>query len=193
MKITKDALLKAMKARKHPVFDKGNFNLNLIGVRASDTQANRFNDALCVLFKQAGEWCLMVFDATTDPGTYYRKKPLNVSGTAQVKPGHYPGVWQLGRHQGKYRALVQCNPITVYRDNDKDAELEQTNEETGLFGINLHRANPKTESQIVDRWSAGCQVIANPADFDVLMSLCIRAGHEYGNRFSYTLLDEGDL
>ena len=37
----------------------------------------------------------------------------------------------------------------------------------GVFGINHHRANSKTTSTQVDKWSAGCQVQPNPVLFDI--------------------------
>gem|GEM_PF-6033206 len=37
------------------------------------------------------------------------------------------------------------------------------------------------ESFQVDKWSAGCQVIADPVEFDVFMSLCRAASQVWGN------------
>ena len=45
----------------------------------------------------------------------------------------------------------------------------------GLFGINIHRATKwegKKSTQI-DKWSAGCQVIAANDDFKLFMEICI--------------------
>ncbi|WP_020411005.1 hypothetical protein [Hahella ganghwensis] len=175
-------------------FDQGDFNLNLVGVRARDRQANTFNDSLYVAFKTGSQTHVFQFPVTTDPGVYWREHPANVSGTAIVKPGQYPGLWALGKHQGKYDALVQRAPVTVYRDNDGNAQLDaQGYTEKGLFGINCHRATATGTSHQVDRWSAGCQVLADVRDFDVLMAFCRKAAGLYGNRFTYTLLDEEDL
>jgi hypothetical protein len=91
-------------------------------------------------------------------------------------------------HQGKYEAFCQVKPVTVYRDknlNDK-AEENQTLD-TGLFGINIHRANEKSISTIIDKWSAGCQVLNNPADFKKILNL---AKESKKFNFTYTLLKE---
>ena len=172
------------------------WHLNIIGLRTQDTKANTFNDVIFVLFKQGGEWVLMQFGATTDPGTYYREAPINVNGTAIVKPGFYPNVWKVGMHRGRYKALVQRGPITVFRDDDRNAELDIVGmtEDTGYFGINLHRANANIESKQVDRWSAGCQVIACPAEYQIFMSLVNKHCMCFGNAadFSYTLITEVD-
>ena len=171
-------------------------SLNLIAVRHQDTRANTFNDLFCVLYKLKNKWVLEQFKCTTDPGVFYREKPCNVDGTAIVVPGQYRSLWTFGFHQGKYPALVQNKPITVFRDANKDEALDMDvnqNKQTGYFGINCHRANANHESTQVDKWSAGCQVFANPEDFDVFMALCRASAKKWGNTFSYTLLEQSQL
>jgi hypothetical protein len=194
MQIGFGKLHSAMIRKGYAFFTEGDYNLNLIGIRSRDGNSNRFNDVLCVAFYTAGSHHLFVFDATTDPGLYWRENLANVNGTAIVKPGQYPGLWKLGQHQGKYSALVQNRPITVYRDADRDRELDlNAATETGLFGINCHRASPTGMSREVSRWSAGCQVLASVTDFQILMALCQKASSMYGNGFTYTLLTEQEL
>ena len=170
------------------------FNLNIVGIRTGDNTINTFNDFMTVLYTDDHNAPqLFKTNCTTDPGLYWLDNPENVKGTAIVKEGHYPRLWTIGMHHNKYKALVQVGPVTVYRDADRDANLDliQGTEETGMFGINLHRANPFVSSVRVDKWSAGCQVIADPADFQKLLSLVdsqVAAGH--GNKFSYTLIHE---
>jgi len=183
----------AMHKMGYTFFNHGEYNLNLVGVRSQDAYANTFNDALYVVYLIDGVEQAMTFPMTTDPGVYWRTHPINVSGTAIVKPGQYPGLWKIGKHKNQYDALVQQRLITVFRDNDGDAELSEGIEETGLFGINCHRASSFTESIQVDKWSAGCQVLSNPLDFDLLMALCHKAASIYGNSFTYTLLTEDEL
>lgn len=170
-------------------------DLNLIGIRTKDDTANTFNDWFTVSHLRAnGTWAFYAFQATTDPGLYWRINPINVNGTAIVVPGQYRGLWGRGKHQGKYDALVQVGKIKVYRDANKNAKLEAGKVEEGLFGINCHRANPDKASAQVDKWSAGCQVLADPDDFAFLLTLCHKqwvAG--LGDRYSYTLLEEADL
>ncbi|MFC6633534.1 hypothetical protein [Microbulbifer taiwanensis] len=184
----------ALIRKGYAFFDEGDYNLNLVGIRTADNTANTFNDFLSVAWRFDGVPHCLTFAATTDPGLYWRKRPANVNGTAIVVPGQYPGLWQKGLHQGKYAALVQRGPVQVYRDNDCDQVLDQDAPiDTGLFGINCHRANAHRESHQVDKWSAGCQVLAHPKDFDLLMALCERAAENWGRSFTYTLIEEGDL
>ncbi|WLQ14400.1 hypothetical protein O5O45_00430 [Hahella aquimaris] len=194
MAINYEQLRAAVRNQGYRFFESGDYNLNLVGVRSQDRHANTFNDLLCVAFQIQGQTHCFSFPATTDPGVYWREHLANPAGAAIVKPGQYPGVWELGKHQGKYEALVQRGLITVFRDKDRNAQLDaQGATETGHFGINCHRATETGQSLRVDRWSAGCQVIADSADFDVLMALCRKAAGLYGNRFTYTLLDETEV
>jgi len=192
--VTIDSVLAAMNSKGYKVFS-GELNLNLIGVRNKNTRANTFNDAFCVLYQKSGEWQLEQFKCTTDPGTYYRRNPVNVDGTAVVVPGQYRSLWTFGNHKGRYPALVQNKPITVYRDADEDDELDTNGQvqQTGYFGINCHRANAVRESSLVDKWSAGCQVLADPDDFDHLMGLCRLSENMWGHTFTYTLLTQEEL
>ena len=60
-----------------------------------------------------------------------------------------------------------------------------------MFGINIHKAGDS--SVVVDGWSAGCQVLARSFDFNELMNLVTLATSIWGDRFTYTLLEEKDL
>jgi hypothetical protein len=193
MNITIETLKGALKRRDAPFFT-GDLNLNLIGVRATDRHANIFNDVLCVVYDRLGKPVLYTYPITTDPGVYYRKNPVNVLGTAVLVPGHYRRCWQIGKHRGKYTALVQRGPMAVYRDNNRDGKIDtDVKTETGYFGINLHRAAEKGTTQQVDTWSAGCQVFAKAEDFNEVMDIVHSSAAKYGNAFSYTLLNEEDL
>ena len=113
---------------------------------------------------------------------------MNPKGAALLKPNQYFNTWKLDLHQGKYTALCQRKPVTVYRDSNKNNFAEETAvTDTGLFGINIHRANPNAVSSIIDKWSAGCQVLNNPKDFELLINKCKDSGLK---EFTYTLLKE---
>lgn len=189
-------LKKVFDALGYQFYDAGDYNMNIIGIRTDDQRSNLFNDWICLAFRQNDHEQLMVFDATTDPGTYWRKHPMNINGTAILKPGQYAGSHRTGLHQGNYLALVQDSPMTVYRDNNGDDKLDTGSDiaiESGHFGINIHRASAHGITENVGRWSAGCQVISRNVDFNLFMALITRAATEWGNRFSYTLLTEPQL
>jgi hypothetical protein len=198
LEYTTDQIIVAMRAKEYAVFanDSKPYNLNIIGVRNSDGQPNKFDDAMFVLWRYGGEWNMRRFRITTEPGrAYLGQKMGNTKGTAILKPNQYRGCWSVGKHRNKYTALVQVGPVTVYRDTDKDGkpETDGMKEDTGYFGINIHRASEAHESATVDNWSAGCQVFANPIEFDEFMDLVLSAEAIWGNRFTYTLLESKDL
>ena len=58
----------------------------------------------------------------------------------------------------------------------------------GSFGINIHKAGK--DSKDVDQWSAGCQVFQKSDDFNEFMGLARKHKNLYGNKFTYTLIDE---
>jgi hypothetical protein len=169
------------------------FELNIVGVRANSTAPNRFDDSINVFFKnEKGVWIFLSYAATTDPGTYWLRNPLNEQGTAILKEGQYIGSHQIGLHRNKYTALVQKRNVTVMRDYDRNAVLDFLNgkEDTGLFGINIHHAAGTGTTKTVDQYSAGCQVFANVNEFNGFMKLCEHHRQLYGNDFTYTLIDQ---
>ena len=179
------ATLKAtMAAKKYAFFEAGEFNLNIIGVRNSATGSkvtNAFDDKLIVAYKQGGGWVIKEYPITTDNG----------GGTARLVANQYRGSHAIGLHQGKYEALKQCAPVTVYRDYTKDGIYQMDKTETGVFGINIHKAG--VDSTRVDDWSHGCQVFKKVADFNEFMLLAKKAAALHGNRFTYTLIESKDL
>ena len=173
-----------MAAKKYAFFEGGEYNLNIIGIRNSSTGnkvTNAFDDKLVVAYQVAGAWVIKEYPITTDNG----------GGTARLVCNQYRGSHAIGLHQGKYEALKQCGPVTVYRDFTKDGIYQTDKTETGVFGINIHKAG--VDSTRVDDWSHGCQVFKRVADFNEFMLLAKKAAALHGNRFSYTLIESKDL
>ena len=116
---------------------------------------------------------------------------------AVLKEGQYRGSHKIRLHQGRYEALGQNGPVTVYRDANKDGkfDLSDDNTQTGLFGINIHRATKYAgkKSTQVDKWSAGCQVIAANDDWTKFMKIMRKARDTWSNSFTYTLIESKDI
>ena len=176
-------------------FTKGEYNLNIIGVRHKGAKvSNRFEDCFVVIYNTANEQNVKrVFTCTTLPGKKAMEHPIQIKGTAILKEGQYRGAYQIASHKGKYKALCQKKPLIVYRDNNKDHvyDLSPLSIDKGIFGINIHKAGDN--STLVDGWSYGCQVLAKSIDFNALMRLAERSASIYGNSFTYTLINEEDL
>ena len=170
------------------------YYLNLFGIR-DEKNVNKFNDTLYVFWydeKKVVHSYSPSKGFTTDPGFKSLNSPENKKGCAILKEGWYRRLWTKGLHKGKYSALVQANPCTVYRDNDKDKELDMNSAktDTGMFGINMHRANEKIVSTVVENWSAGCQVWASPGEFSYFMQLVNKAIQHGQKYFSYFLTNK---
>lgn len=168
------------------------FELNIVGLRSASTIPNRFDDELHVFYKASPtKWNYHVYKATTDPGTFWLRNPMQEQGTAILAEGQYLGAYVLGLHRGQYEALVQHKPVTIIRDYDRNAKLDFRNgrKTTGYYGINIHRASSQGTTKYVDKYSAGCQVFENVDAFHEFVALCERHNHLYGNSFTYTLID----
>lgn len=186
------SLIKTLKKKGYKYYEEP-YKLNIVGIRSDNTKPNSFDDRIYVFFKtDSGKWAGKSYAATTDPGTYWLENPMNPQGTAVLMQGQYENAYQIGQHLGKYTALVQRKPVTVLRQYDRKALLDFYNgkEDTGLFGINIHRASTSGTTKSIDKWSAGCQVFANIDDYNEFMNLAQNHKDKYGNEFTYTLIDE---
>lgn len=193
IKQVKDAVL----AKKYVWFEdekNKSYDVNIVGVRTNNKKiTNKFDDFITLSFKnEKGEWQFYAWQCTCDPGVYYmRKKLLSSKGCARLKEGQYRSSHHIALHQGKYEALCQQKPVTVYRDANLDDNYDEAKTETGLFGINIHKGG--ADSLTVDNWSAGCTVFKRQKDFNEFMSLCKKAKAIHGNSFTYTLILSSDI
>ena len=179
-------------SKKGYTFRKRPFEPNILGIRSSYKATNAWDDTLVIAYKTNDEEKVLVFkNFTTDPGYYFLKtKLLNPKGCAFVKEGNYPNLWNIGLHQGKYEALRQVRNIIVYRDANKDDNLDMKLEESGIFGINLHHGY---NSKVIFNNSAGCQVVQSPTDLNTILNICKIKEHLYGKGIDYTLTNINEL
>jgi len=204
VKYTREQIQETVEGKGYKYFqDNSNkgYDVNIIGVRNSETKGkvtNAFDDTMTIAYKCEGlVWHYHEFDCTTDPGTHWVENVMNDKGVAILKPGQYRRSHKLKLHLGKYLALGQKENVTVYRDNNRDAnyDLNESKTDTGVFGINIHRASKYEgkKSTQVNKWSAGCQVIAANDDWHEFLDICQIAREIHGNSFSYTLIESKDI
>lgn len=172
----------------------GEYELNIIGIRNDTAKPNSFDDLICVLFKdEYGDDTLLYFPATTDPGTYWLEHPMNIEGCAIMQEGQYKDVYKVGTHRG-YKALQQIGNINYVRDNDKDnvLDFDAPKKVVGVFATNIHHADPNGISVLVEKWSAGCQVIQK--GWQEFIELCEKSRLiTECNLFDYTLINLNDI
>lgn len=192
-KVNIRGLIRLLNRRNYIVY-KEPYKLNIVGVRANSTVPNKFDDLIFVFYKDDNnKWIGKAYPATTDTGTYWLKNPMHKEGSALLKEGQYVDTYSRGLHRGQYMALTQSlKAVTVFRDYNRDALLDFDNgkEMTGFFGINIHRASSQGTTKFVDKYSAGCQVFANADDFAEFMQMTKKHETLYGNKFTYSLIDE---
>ena len=198
---TKEQIETAVKTKGYKWFEdvsNKSYDVNIVGVRnnapsVADKVTNVFDDCLTISFKdETGNWQFYCWNATCDPGKKGVQQFHNKKGVARLVPGQYRSVWMIDKHQGKYEALCQRNGnVTVWRDANKDLVFEEKVTDTGMFGINIHKAGQ--DSTWVENWSEGCQVFKRVKDFDQFMSICKKASKIHGNKFSYTLIESTDI
>ena len=149
---------------------------------------------------------LFIAGSTCDPGLDNLLKPVNNNGCAIVMNGYWRDLWKIGLHKGQYKALVQNARVVVFRDNDKDSQLDYANItnddprvvrwdsdkdkkiiieggqsyliERGSFGINCHRASEHKLIAKIGLYSAGCCVIQDSTKFVKMISIVENKLHE---------------
>jgi len=189
------AIVRAYREKNYKLYEHGDYNVNLFGIRNRDAiHSDTFNDKLGVLYMKDWDWRIIIADGTTDPGIDSRTNPVNKQGAAILPCGQYLRAFKLGKHKGQYNALVQNVPLPLYRDNNKDSKLDFVDlQEPAMCGINFHRASAVKKSTKVGNWSAGCQVVADPNDFNKIMEVINKSAEIYGSQFTYTLFSSDDI
>jgi hypothetical protein len=192
-----------MNKKGYAFFEKGQFNVNIIGVRSKEKKANNFDDTMLLIYKNKKEqWEVISSVITTDPGNYYLvDSPVNDRGTAILVPNQYRGVYRVDIHAASnknfaHEALCQRGGVlSVWRDDNFDDILDHDPEsiEEGWFGVNIHRSKSSGAANYVGAYSAGCQVFKNSTDFKLFMDVIKKSKDKYGNSFTYTLLEEEDF
>lgn len=140
-----------------------------------------YDDALFVVTPDG----FHAFNGNTDPSRERKGQGVGTGkGMASLKPGfwraHKLGVHKAGTPTGHPAFVQQAGKVTVVRDG-----LKGDYEETGWFGINIHRGGNTTTS------SEGCQTL--PPDQWPTFYATVRAalGAARQDVLAYILIEEG--
>ena len=148
----------------HPVVVVGirGYYRNSMGAPAVNDR-NLYDDAIFIESAQG----MMAYNGNTDPSRY---RPGSSTGAAKGMASLDPGAWfvhTFDKHKGQYLALCQrAGPVTVTRDGDPPYQ------DTGYFGINIHRGAYNTTS------SEGCQTI-HPGQWDSFIAVAADQARRY--------------
>lgn len=173
------------------------FDLNIFGVRGCNRNAGEFDDVIGAAFHDGDIGHVKMYRATTDPSKKWLLKPLHPNGTIVITTGQYLGVYKKGIHgrswaSGGYPALEQYGNFSYVRDKNFDSvvDIECLPSFKDNAKTNLHRANKWKIVDKIGSYSAGCQVVQDPEDYDDLMVLLDQQIRHLGvNSFSYTLFN----
>lgn len=118
-----------------------------------------YDDALFLLEEDR----MWVWNANCDPGKHRPGMATLAVGRWRYRPGIHNQSKDPALHP-HYEALVQADRVTVHRDGGRD--------ETGFFGINIHRGGTTVTS------SEGCQTVP-PEQWPEVMPAVHRALDRY--------------
>lgn len=198
MKYSIEQVKEVFKAKGYKFFERGDYNLNIIGVREDDIFDNAFSDTLLVFWKEDGQWKETSMPWTTMPGTVGGVLDpitvMGITGTAVLKENQYRGCWQFidsftNFHQSP--CLWQVGELEVYRDGNRDFVFDRNMplQKSENFGINIHAMG---DGYRINNWSLGCQG-TGWFDFARLVGLLQASAKIWGHIFSYTLLHANDF
>lgn len=140
-----------------------NTNLTL-----NDDKRNEWND-LRLVFTYINNCPELIFrqTCTTEPGNLatYSQDSIRRKGVARIAFGQY-NAWKMGYHKvstnrRNHPALIQCNPLPIHRDLNRDGSRTGDVVYTGIFGINQHGTRigyTDNNPGKVENWSEGCLV-----------------------------------
>lgn len=196
---TMEQIEKAVKSKDYKWYE-NHLELNIVGVRNSKTggrATNHYDDTITVSYSFVGEKRFLCWPATTDPGLHWLGHPMNKDGCAILVPGQYKDAYKIDKHRNKYDALCQrAGKVKVFRDGNKDDIYDYEGESIteGYYGINIHRSSAYKITSYINKYSAGCQVFADPDHFDDFMDI-VKQSKELGANytFTYTLIESSDI
>lgn len=187
-----DILKKIEEEYGFKVFSDGAYDLNIIGVRNLENNANQYDDKLHVCYlSEDGYWKEDIFQVSTDPGRYWLEKEDYKACAVYKHPQQARGAYKVGMHRGKYEALVQCQPVEYWRDGNKDSKADYGGEVfKNIIGLNIHRSSIH-DSDEVNKYSAGCIVFSKMSDWKSFMELVHKQKKTMGyHTFTFTLIAE---
>jgi len=204
---TYEEVKKAVLAKGYK-FYVGHLNINLIFERTSNVYTNEFTDLLHIVYQENKENKIISLNCTTKPGLYGGHAVMNpkningVTGVACIVPGQYlsshslidnPKELSFYNYPFNYPFLGQIKALKMWRDFDKDNQIDKVQEQSSVSGINFHIMSQKElDGTKVNNWSEGC-FGCSKTNFNIAMSLLQKGAKIYGPKFTITLMETNDF
>lgn len=192
-------LIQRLYEEKGYVFFTQPFSMNIYGIRNAVRKSNNFDDILGVFYyNKNGVGLDFQIACTVDPGRDWLIKPMMPEyGTAAIVPGQYRRVWKRGEFKTE-PALIQVGSFRLFRDNDRDDQLDYNPEQTAVWGpqagiflhANFQRHDP---AQDVGPSSAGCVVPESRRDhINFFSRIDQQSANGLGDLYTFSLFDQKD-
>lgn len=144
---------------------------DLVWIRTDQKFDNKFSDYVVRFNNRIAD---MILPCSTTPGDYIVFNPLTVGGITgsavaceQQVIGSHKFVtapdWKHLWLNAPY--FYQAGAIEIWRDANKDRNLDKNVKTKGWYGINFHRGGI---GHAVDTWSAGCLVVPDVRWFEAI-------------------------
>jgi hypothetical protein len=163
---------------------------HLVGIRSLADEPDKFDDHF-YWFEDGA--LFNVYEGTTNPGSYYLQNFINkLAGGTAVMASNQQMIdgFVKGEHHGN-DCWRQYKPMKVFRDSNKDLKSDETGIPfIGMYGIHLHSMNRGVKSTRIFNWSAACQGMNVPDQWNEFIS---RSYEKCDKFLTYTLLREFQL
>jgi len=144
---------------------------DLVWIRTDQKFDNKFSDYVVRFNNRIAD---MIMPCSTTPGDYIVFNPLTVGGITgsavaceQQVIGSHKFVtapdWKHLWLNAPY--FFQAGAIEIWRDANKDRNIDKNIKTKGWYGINFHRGGI---GHAVDTWSAGCLVVPDVRWFEAI-------------------------
>lgn len=170
----------AMKRKGYVFFEQGDYNLNIIFERTSDTFTNKFDDWMYIAYKINGRETVNIIPATSKPGLYGHGTATDPipGGVAVTIPNQYRSAYQWipkdkgwGAYPFNGEFFTLHGTISVWRDNNKDNKIDHVGIQGADYrtGVNIHKmSNPGSHGFPVNNWSNGCSGAEEPSFMSIV-------------------------
>lgn len=144
---------------------------DLVWIRTNQEFNNKFTDVVIRFNNRIAD---MIIPCSTKSGNFYVYNPLTVGGITGTAVSCEQQV--IGSHKfitsANWKSLWlgapyfhQVGGINIWRDGNKNAQVDKQIKTFGWYGINFHKGGL---GSLVDTWSAGCHIVPDKIWYEAI-------------------------